>query len=70
LVTDVSLSMKCKLVGACDKIDSDPSQQGIPRDCNEQGVYSSDTMKLSLAKCLDKLAVKKIFETTPDAKLD
>jgi hypothetical protein len=55
LITDLSDSMDWKL-------NSDSS--GIVRNCSDPYLYASNTSRVSLAKCLDKLFIDKILNTS------
>jgi hypothetical protein len=53
VITDLSGSMISRLNSDAD---------GINRICNDSHLYDSDTSKISLAKCLDKMVVDTILE--------
>ena len=55
LITDLSGSMNSKL---------DSEDTGVARDCNDPHLYDSDTKRVSLAKCLDKMVVDAILNVS------
>lgn len=54
LITDLSGSMAWQ-------IGSPSEDNGVARGCNDSDLYDSDTMKVSLAKCVDKTFIDCLF---------
>lgn len=53
VITDLSGSMNSRM---------DSEDTGVTRNCTDPHLYDSDTKRISLAKCLDKLVVDEILE--------